>query len=1208
MAFGLAACTEANIASQDAHNGPGVVQPGTPVPDVNVPGGLRGELTVDNMSIAPLRAALSNLFESGADGGHAVMTLAPQPGFAGMPACASGGQPCCTFGDRNLCLQAVRVGGPGVPAVSLFNNIDIQFDPNRVSLGPGDTVRWGPALTTGIDLTSPSPFNDQWFLLRRILIGDNRELLVRFHPDQLKVEARGGQTGLWIPVTLTPVGDTQARNECYLTSKPVKVQPADGTFGPALCNEFITRMNDSLDERVPSGFLNFLGLSPSDVHCNGFIVHTQFSVLRFFIGLIPERKADCSFPNAFRPDLKWMQNVPGAERYPNGCLSVRAVVEPGITVSPPGGAGALTVAAQRGSYCSSAVESFCSHAPAAVLARELWGVDDCTTEANRTAAINIQRQINSRIRTIMEQQVLPYFTYNGSAFNQASAGPGCDPRTSACGNFIRNHGLPASLTALAYGMFAKAFGSYSTAPKYQYPVTEVEPALCPSGYTRYAGADASQPDICVQCDQLNPFCKFSESLRTCCVGSCFPPSGSFCDTSVTPAGTRINFSFAADPDADGIAEDVDNCPGVYNPTQSDTGDGDGIGDACDKCACDPDPEDADIDGDGVCNTECNGAPGDNCPTVANPFQENCNADAERARQAEVLGDVCDPVPCPKFKPVFQSFSEAGNQFGLDRIVTTSLNRLDFDPIGSFDRNASQATEQEVTVSATHYRHCLEAPLVTGTSCFADAAVDDLRLDPGGSRITENELTLWHRVQLAGKAVGAPDFNRRYGTNNTYSRTWDYFADYAWWRGTGWGASWVPNLAAPSPLSFIARGRFWTHGATDVGTSDASLGTGVHFRQGLPGVAADGLANHYQDVSPLSQSRQLVGVRGAIFPWIIRDCPHCRQSLGLPQRDCAICTLEAFSEFPSLVSRVLTVQPDGQVGVLTTVGTLSPLETPLSSNLTASLGAGLSWLSQAEPSAYLGQSAIRPLAVGLSADATLAEQVYSADGQLLSQSDLMGMGGQVASAAQSTPSTRMQRFDYVGVYSRSTGRVFLLGGRDASGNAIQRIWMRHLSEDSWQALPRGSHSLGKVLTATYSHADGLLWILDEQPGPHFLVQRRLLTYDPETGETTLLFERRGLPHWTDHELVTDRDGSVLLSLSGHKAPAYRLVRFRNVGGELTTERSTPSLGRLEAPVVVDDAGYWIIRRPPGKKKLLAPQRLDTLPLEPVATRQCLPGGL
>ena len=38
-------------------------------------------------------------------------------------------------------------------------------------------------------------------------------------------------------------------------------------------------------------------------------------------------------------------------------------------------------------------------------------------------------------------------------------------------------------------------------------------------------------------------------------------------------------SLAADSDIDGIEDNIDNCPNVYNPGQADS-DGDGIGDAC----------------------------------------------------------------------------------------------------------------------------------------------------------------------------------------------------------------------------------------------------------------------------------------------------------------------------------------------------------------------------------------------------------------------------------------------------------------------------------------------------------------------------------------------------------------------------------------------------------------------------------------------------
>ena len=98
-----------------------------------------------------------------------------------------------------------------------------------------------------------------------------------------------------------------------------------------------------------------------------------------------------------------------------------------------------------------------------------------------------------------------------------------------------------------------------------------------------------------------------------------------------------------DRDGDGIPDNQDICPDVFNPkrpldmNQQPDFDGDGLGDACDVCVfnggmpCEPYNAN-DTDGDGVPN------PMDNCPFVANPNQED--------RDRDGIGDACDK--CPDF--------------------------------------------------------------------------------------------------------------------------------------------------------------------------------------------------------------------------------------------------------------------------------------------------------------------------------------------------------------------------------------------------------------------------------------------------------------------------------------------------------------------------------------------------------------------------------
>ncbi len=102
-----------------------------------------------------------------------------------------------------------------------------------------------------------------------------------------------------------------------------------------------------------------------------------------------------------------------------------------------------------------------------------------------------------------------------------------------------------------------------------------------------------------------------------------------------PVHTIVEFALVIcpaecpDQDQDGICDDDDNCPTVYNPSQTNS-DGDSHGDACDNCPNTDNEDQADGDSDTV------GDVCDNCPTVANTSQTNSDSDSH--------GDACDNCP------------------------------------------------------------------------------------------------------------------------------------------------------------------------------------------------------------------------------------------------------------------------------------------------------------------------------------------------------------------------------------------------------------------------------------------------------------------------------------------------------------------------------------------------------------------------------------
>ena len=139
-----------------------------------------------------------------------------------------------------------------------------------------------------------------------------------------------------------------------------------------------------------------------------------------------------------------------------------------------------------------------------------------------------------------------------------------------------------------------------------------------------------------------------------------------------------------DADGDGIADDRDNCPAVFNPVRPMDGvsqadvDGDGVGDLCDACPvdrtgdCAP-PNPADPDTDGV------EAGADNCPDTPNADQADLDDDGK--------GDACDPCPdlanvgndgCPVTIPTVKRGGLAdGEAIIVEGVVTAGVRRRFF---------------------------------------------------------------------------------------------------------------------------------------------------------------------------------------------------------------------------------------------------------------------------------------------------------------------------------------------------------------------------------------------------------------------------------------------------------------------------------------------------------------------------------------------------
>jgi hypothetical protein len=283
----------------------------------------------------------------------------------------------------------------------------------------------------------------------------------------------------------------------------------------------------------------------------------------------------------------------------------------------------------------------------------------------------------------------------------------------------------------------------------------------------------------------------------------------------------------------------------------------------------------DADGDTVPNEI------DNCPLVPNQDQANCNLEAEQAWNlnnpndaVQLLGDVCDPVPCPKANSdVLTSITDVScfppdRQPSLNTVCTYHEihNEIDLTPTGSYvvanaETAVRTAVEHVEPNVGTEGRFCEITPLVTCTDSPSSEEQDsELSYFANAESERFNPSHPWHRITLT-TPPGVPfimldrdaptPFRFNYGgANGGGAIRWAYSDDDAFWKLPGVGSV----IGTPDPLtcsspSLCLNGRLWMHADTNVGQTIgmATDGSEVGFHGGGANGTSPGLrslANYY----------------------------------------------------------------------------------------------------------------------------------------------------------------------------------------------------------------------------------------------------------------------------------------------------------------------------------------------------------------------------
>lgn len=529
---------------------------------------------------------------------------------------------------------------------------------------------------------------------------------------------------------------------------------------------------------------------------------------------------------------------------------------------------------------------------------------------------------------------------------------------------------------------------------------------------------------------------------------------------------------------------------------------------------------SDQDGDGICDAV------DNCTLVSNPDQANCNVLAEKSSawqsSGAILGDACDPAPCPKPSLEETGFVASasnpvpvvtGDGLGVVTYGRAITDQVDIKPILGDGSTASGSADVRFCLCRDQAGSAISDPAICAAPPFY-CTLDPLQVqqknatEVGGGVVPTLGQTYWHliTVEKAGGGTIKPYVASLSYPGALVSARWDYEIDADYWINQK--SFFSPGPASPlyGPGSGLA-GALWAHDGGGVGagvhglpdgcfsfgdevTDNCSMSDGFAF-----GVAPDA-ATTRENWRKLPQTRPNID---------FSTCPQCGDLVAFPG-EIEVDPAPFVTFDPRSYEPVVWLEHGGL-----TTGSISSM---LAQSF---FDASSRWVNASEPLATSNKPS-SPRALLIQANGTGVKGILTRSSR----------GFEVA-ALSSVAEGMQARSGFAAAWSRTADALFIVGGTTKSVTGLpvaaadawtyrpERGWS-HVALDARRA-PRNAQA------ATFSHRDGQVWILDGA-----LPSARILRINPASGAIASNASLSLVADMNQVWLTTLADGRVVLSMT------------------------------------------------------------------------------